>query len=128
MEAIVELILKTYGIAGLIMISPAIAAVALWRHSVTVQTEHDKALAEVNKLRIEDAEKHAALLAAANDKVVKAQEQRVQDANSVRDKLVDLMTQQTAASQDVYTALDRVCDFLADHEDKQRALPPPSGG
>ena len=47
MEELIQLIAKTYGLAGLIMLSPFVAVVFLWRHTVA-QT---KEIARVNEQR-----------------------------------------------------------------------------
>lgn len=88
MEDIVQLILKTYGVAGLIMLSPFVAVVFLWRHCVSQAKEQAAEIARIN-------------------------EQRVAEAKATTEKLIALVSEQSSLNKETNMALERVGDALA---------------
>lgn len=84
MEELIQLIAKTYGLAGLIMLSPFVAVVFLWRHTVA-QT---KEIARVN-------------------------EQRVQEAKEIVSKLLTALNELSATNKETNIALERVGDLMS---------------
>lgn len=137
MDALFELIIKTYGLVGLLIAAPFVAAVYLWRDNVKIRTDYSSAISTLhashaNIIAALNSERHKELVEAnaerlkqlseSNDKVVKAQEQRVADAQAVRDKLVDMISEQAAMNRETNVVLDRVGDFLATKQN--RLLPP----
>lgn len=84
MEDIIQLVTKTYGIAGLIMLSPFAAVVFLWRYSIAQAAE----LAKVN-------------------------EQRIADAKAISEKLLMMVKEQSTLNQQTNSALERVGDVMA---------------
>lgn len=83
MEELLLLIQKTYGLIGLFLVMPVLAAIALWRQNVKLQ----KDVAEAQKLRVKDA----------------------QDINA---KLIDIVKEQTGLSTETNLALERIGDAM----------------
>lgn len=102
MEKIVQLVMETYGIAGLIMLSPFVAVAALWRER---SSQSDKF--ETAKKSYDDK------LAAVNDRLVAAHEQRVKDAQAITGKMVEMVAEQSAMNRETNLALDRVGDLMS---------------
>ena len=90
MDEIIGLITKSYGLVGLLVISPVVALKFLW--------------ADNQKLRAD--------LQAANDKVAAIAEKRVDDVKAIAEKLMSMATEQSQLSQETNTALERVGDAL----------------
>lgn len=84
MEELIQLITKTYGIAGLIMLSPFVAVVFLWRHNLKLQ-----------------------------DKLETSQEKRIKDARDVSDRLIKVAENQSSLSKETNMALENVGDALS---------------
>jgi len=116
MGELLDLIYKSYGLIGLLIAAPFVASVYLWKDNIKLRSDTALQLAELNKLRIADTEKFAISLSAVNDKIVKAQEQRVIDAQSITTKLVDIISEQSAMNRETNLALERVGDFLASNQ------------
>lgn len=116
MGELLDLIYKSYGLIGLLIAAPFVASVYLWKDNIKLRSDTAVQLAELNKLRIADTEKFAISLSAVNDKIVKAQEQRVIDAQSITTKLVDIISEQSAMNRETNLALERVGDFLASNQ------------
>lgn len=91
MEELLHLITKTYGIIGLILISPMFAMKFLW--------DHNKKLAEQ--------------LQAANDRVQEVSNKRVEDSKAIVDKLMQMSSEHASLSKETNLALDRVGDTLS---------------
>lgn len=91
MEEVIQLIAKTYGIAGLIMLSPFVAVVFVWRHSIL----QGKELSRIN-------------------------EQRVVEARAIIDKLIIIVGEQSALNKETNIALERVGDMMSIMTSQQR--------
>lgn len=102
MEELVHLIAKTYGIVGLLILSPMVAAVYLWRDNVRLNTK----VADM-------AEAHAKSVDDLGQRVVGAQEKRVADSQGVTEKLVEMIGDHTSAQKETNTALDRIGDMVS---------------
>ena len=124
MNEIVELVAKTYGIVGLLILAPVAATVYLWKYVINLQktlTEKDaeyiKQVIEVTRKNIEDLNKlHQSRLddiLKANLQVLSVQEKRVTDAQEVVGRLVTMISEQTAMNTETNLALERVGDFIA---------------
>lgn len=94
MDELVQLIAKTYGIAGLIMLSPFIMLGYVWKNNVKL---HD----QVSKIQ---AERAAA--------VEKVQEARVGDAKATFEKMMVLIEEQAGLNKETNIALDQVRELL----------------
>lgn len=94
MEELIQLIAKTYGIAGLIMLSPFILLGYVWK-------SNQKLHAQVAKVQEERA------LA-----VEKVQEARVNDAKAMSEKMLVLVEEQAGLNKETNIALDQVRDLL----------------
>lgn len=134
---LVELITKTYGLVGLLMIAPVISTVWLWLHiaktrndSINRETAHSKQIIEITGKHVAELKesydqrlKHAAEL---QEKVAEVQRMRVDDAQSVVTKLITTISEQTATTTETNLALERMGDFIALNQTK--ALPPHNKG
>jgi NACalpha-BTF3-like transcription factor len=94
MEELIQLIAKTYGIVGMLLIAPLGAAIVLY-------LDHRKAQA-IHKKEIDEWEA----------KLAKAQEQRVQDAQAITTKLVEIVSEQTGLSKETNMALERINEVM----------------
>lgn len=95
MEELVQLIVKTYGVAGLIMLSPFAAVIFLWRHYIKVVEKHHKA--------IEDLQ----------NKLHDLNQKRVDDAKAITERVITLVGEQSSLNKETNMALERVGDALA---------------
>jgi hypothetical protein len=102
MEELVQLVLKTYGIAGLVMLSPFAGVVYLWRHNVQLQKE-----------LISTSRSYAEKIQVASEKTVDAQKQRVADAQAIMDRLVTMVGEQSSLNKETNLALERLTDLLS---------------
>lgn len=94
MDELVQLIAKTYGIAGLIMLSPFIMLSYVWRSNIKLHTEVSK----IQELRTAD--------------ITKVQEARVNDAKQISDKMMELVEEQAGLNKETSMALDQVRELL----------------
>lgn len=99
MEEIGLLITKTYGIAGLIMLSPFAGLIFLWRHYVKVLKEKDLEIKQLGEARTMDAQK-------------------------VFEKLMDMNKIQSESNKETNMALERVGDLLSIMTSPPPARPP----
>jgi predicted sugar kinase len=90
MEEVIQLVIKSYGIVGLVMISPFVAMIALWKAYEKVRGE----------------------LQAANEKISATQDKRVEDAKEVATKLLTMTAEHASLGKETNMALDRVSDML----------------
>ncbi len=101
MEELISLITKTYGIAGLIMLSPFVGLVVVWRHNVKLQ----------DKIHSQH-EVHTAALNFAHEALAKVQESRVADAKATSDKILTFVAENAKVSSETVQALDQVRELL----------------
>lgn len=113
MEELFQLLVKSYGIVGLLIAAPFGAAVYLWKDNkelnkdlVSLGKEHAKTLQELHAA-------HAKVLTEANDKVVVAQQQRVQDAQGVMSKMIEIVSEQSSLNKETNIALDRISETVS---------------
>ncbi len=92
MEELILLMQKTYGLAGLLIIAPFVALYFLFRQNLRLH--HD--------------------ISVANEKTNEVQKQRVQDAQSVNEKLMEIIKEQSALNTETNIALDRIGDALSE--------------
>lgn len=83
MDELVQLIAKTYGIAGLIMLSPFVMLGYVWKNNVKL-----------------------------HDQVSKVQEARVNDAKAMSDRMLELVGEQAGLNKETNIVLDQVRDLL----------------
>jgi len=102
MEEIIQLVVKSYGVIGLVMLSPFVGVWFLWKQN---QKLHDQiaALTQASSER----------LVAAGEKVVAAQQQRVVDAQAIMERLVTMVTEQSGLNKETNLALERVSDLMS---------------
>jgi len=97
MEDIFQLILRTYGIAGLLILLPVLASVVLWKANREMQ---DKLLAQTTVAL--DAQKSR----------VEDQSRRVEDTERMMQKLLDVIREQTALNAETNAALERLASSV----------------
>lgn len=88
MEEFIQLISKTYGIAGLLLLSPTIAVIYLWRHLQKMEDRYQAALDRVNDVH----------------------QKRVDDAKSVSETLIKIVQEHAELSKEINIALERIND------------------
>jgi hypothetical protein len=94
MEELIQLISKTYGIVGLLILAPVVALGFLYK-------DHRK-LIHSNAKQVEDWE----------TRIAQVQEQRVKDAQEVTKKLMEIVGEQSSLSKETNLALDRIGEVL----------------
>ncbi len=83
MDELMKLVMQSYGLVGLVLVSPMIAMVFLWRDNKKLQRE-----------------------------VVAAQTQRVTDAQQVTEKLIEMVSEHAGLAKETNIALDRIAGLL----------------
>lgn len=94
MEELVQLITKTYGLVGLLILAPMAALTILYK-------DHRKMLKDREK---QDKE--------WEERIGKVQEQRVQDAQAITAKLVEIVSEQSGLNRETNMALERISEML----------------
>lgn len=84
MEELITLILKSYGIIGLIMCSPFVAVVFLWKNVIALHKE-----------------------------LYKVHEMRINDAKAVSEKLMMIVQEQSSLNKETNLILERVGESLS---------------
>ena len=102
MEELIQLVIKSYGVIGLVMLSPFVAVWFLWKQN---QKLHE----QIATLTASSAEK----LVAAGEKVVEAQRQRTTDAQAIMERLITMVTEQSGLNKETNLALERVSDLMS---------------
>ena len=92
MKELILLVQKTYGLVGLLILAPFIAVVYLFKQNVALHGDVGKAM----------------------EKTTAAQEQRVNDAQAINLKLLDVMKEQSSLNTEANTAMERLGDALND--------------
>lgn len=104
MDKLYQLIMDTYGIAGIITLSPLIGVVMLAR--------------EVRRLTDELVKTTTTW----SEKVSAAQQARIDDSKAISDRLMQVVTEQAALNKETNIALDRIGDAMSE---QAAQLPPP---
>jgi hypothetical protein len=92
-EDLLALIMKTYGIAGLLIVAPIIAVVFLWKNNNALQSQ---------------VVAQAALVAAAEKARGDDQSKRVADTERMAEKLLLVVKEQTALGSESNSLLERL--------------------
>lgn len=101
MDELFALIGKTYGIAGLIMLSPFAGIIIVWRHNIELQKDKD----DQNKANNEAVKVMQAALTTV-------QESRVADAKAISEKILVFVAENAKVSSEISSALDQVRELL----------------
>jgi uncharacterized protein involved in tolerance to divalent cations len=101
-EALIDAIIKSYGLIGLVMISPFVAAVYLWKDNLRLNKD----------LQIL-AQKYTDAIDAMGQRVVAAQEKRVDDSKGISVQLMAMVGEHSAQAKEQTLALDRVGDMVS---------------
>ena len=129
MTEIVDLIFKTYGLIGLLLVAPVGSTIWLWLHIVKTRDEAGKQSAEHTKQLLTVTESHTKELKIVYSLLAEVQDKRVADAQGVVTKLITTITEQTAMNTETNLALERMGDFIALGQPSTKVLPPhPKGG
>lgn len=102
MDEIIQLVIKSYGVIGLVMLSPFVAVFFLWKQN---QVLH-KQIADLTTASSDR-------IVAAGEKVVEAQRQRVADAQAIMERLVVMVGEQSGLNKETNVALERVGDLMS---------------
>lgn len=113
MEELFQLILKSYGIAGILILAPLAAAVYFWKDNRSLNKDLVACAKEHAKEMKEAQASFMKLLTEANDKVVAAQTQRVQDAQNISTKLMEIVSEQSSLNKETSIALDRLSETVS---------------
>lgn len=95
MDELITLVYKSYGIVGLLLVAPVVACIYLWKENKALHKD------TVRQVQV------------ANDRVAAVIQQRVVDAQSITNKLVEIVSEQSAANRQTNLALDRLETKLA---------------
>ena len=90
MEQLFELVFKSYGIVGLIILAPLVALKYMWNHAKDLQAQ----------------------LQVANERVNETHSRRVEDAKEIGGKLMVMMGEHASLSKETNMALEKVGDML----------------
>jgi hypothetical protein len=101
-DDLIQAVVKSYGIIGLFMIAPVLSTIWLWRDNVRLNNDARQM-----------AKDFAATVDEVGKRVVLAQEKRVDDSQSISNKLVDMVSEHAAASKETTLALDRIGDMIS---------------
>jgi hypothetical protein len=101
MEEIFKLIVRSYGIIGLVLLSPFVAVFFLWKHNQKLQDKHEAALDKVNDTHLK----------------------RVDDAKQISEKLMGMVQEHAELTKETNVALDRVGDALTILQSQGMNLP-----
>ena len=101
MDELVQLLVKTYGLLGILLLAPFIATVYVWNENKRLHGHHEATETTNNNT-----------VTLMNDKIVKAQEQRVADAQAITNKLVEIVSEQSALNKETNLVLERIKDKL----------------
>jgi hypothetical protein len=102
MDELIQSITKSYGLIGVFMISPMVATVYLWADNK-----------RLNKKLIDQAISFSQRVEEIGGRVVDAQTQRVKDAQSITDKMVGILVENTSHTKELYISVDRLGDLLS---------------
>jgi predicted sugar kinase len=90
-EELFQLIIKSYGLLGLVMLSPFVALKFMWSHAKDLQKD----------------------LKAANERINETHSRRVEDSKEIADKLMEMIKEHAELSKETNIALERVGDMLS---------------
>lgn len=97
MEELFNLVLKSYGIVGVLVLLPAAASVVLWKQNKEL---HAEVVAQTNLA-----------LEAQKDRT-KDQQARVADTERMMEKVVEIVREQTALNTEINGVLSRLGDSV----------------
>ena len=105
MEELVQLIVKTYGIVGIILLTPTVACIFLWRHYVSVtegHTGHGKVWGD----------KLQALADSNAAKIEVLQQKRIDDVRALGDAVLRIAIEQAAMNKETNMLMERINETL----------------
>lgn len=102
MDEIIQLVVKSYGIIGLLLLSPFVGIFFLWRQNQALSKDVAALTAT-----------SGTMLVASNEKIVEAQKQRVADAHAIMDRLITMVNEQSGLNKETNLALERLSDLMS---------------
>jgi hypothetical protein len=127
MDEVLQLVIKTYGIVGVLILAPVVGVVFVWRSKEVL---HGKYVADLKKLSedyskaitsmhndqvtrlVEVHQSQIKLLSDSSDKVVASQALRVADGQAITSKLMEVVSEQSSLNKETNMALGRVGDLM----------------
>lgn len=97
MEELINLVVKTYGLVGFVLLAPYVALVYMWRQNVKLNA---------------DLVAYGEKLAMAKEGVTAAQAQRVVDAQQTATKMMELVSEQSGLNKETNITLDQLRELL----------------
>ena len=102
MEDLIQAVVKSYGLVGVFMVSPVVSTVYLWIENRRLNT------------KMQDmAEKFTTQIDSMGQRVVAAQDKRIEDSARITTQLVQMVTESVGSAKDTAVALDRVGDMVS---------------
>jgi hypothetical protein len=102
MDELIQAVLKSYGLVGVFMVSPVAATVYLWLENRRLNT------------KMQDmSEKFSNQIDSMGQRVVAAQDKRIEDSARITTQLVQMVTESVGSAKDTAVALDRVGDMVS---------------
>lgn len=101
MDELFQLIVKSYGVVGVIILSPMISTIYLWKEN---QKLHEKMLNLTGE--------HAKGIEGVGERITEVQDKRIADAQGIMTKLMDLVSAQSGLNKETNLALDRIGDMI----------------
>lgn len=102
MEELVQLIVKSYGIVGLFMLSPLVGIVYVWKHSHKIQQDSDSKIKELQ------------------EKLNKTNEDRVNDLKEMSERLLKVISSNTSTISETNMLLERLGDYMSSQMKKEK--------
>ena len=90
MEELITLIYKSYGLVGILVIAPIVDCIYIWRENKSLHYST------------------ARQIALSHERVASALQERVMDAQSITNKLVEIVAEQAAVNRETSLILDRL--------------------
>lgn len=98
MDEIIQLIIKTYGIVGIILLIPLFGIGWVYKDNRKMSKEHDKDI----KILTQTWE----------DRLERLHNQRVMDAQAITAKLVEIVSEQSGLNKETNLALSRISETM----------------
>lgn len=97
MDELLTLVLKTYGLVGVLILLPAAASIVLWRQNKAL---HEEVVSQTNLAL--DAQKER----------TKDQQTRVADTERMMEKLLEIVKEQTALNTEINGVMSRLSESV----------------
>lgn len=105
MEELVQLIVKTYGIVGIILLTPTVGCVFLWRHYIHKERLHSESEKQWSE-KIEQLGK------GHSEKIESLQQKRIDDVKALSDAVQKIATEQSGMNRETNMLMERINETL----------------